>query len=53
MIDKTQISNKVLDLNQKSTEISLDGDGLILTFIPYQVNNARQLHDNDLQYLGH
>jgi len=23
MIDKTQISNKVLDLNQKSTEFSL------------------------------
>ena len=33
--------------------LSLGGDGLILTFIPYRVNNARQLHDNDLQSLGH
>ena len=49
MIDKTVISNKVLELNKQSTGFCCDTTPLALTITPYRADNAGLPLYNDLQ----
>ena len=49
MIEKTVISNKVLELNQQSTGFCTDTSSPVLAITPCRADNAELPHDNDLQ----
>jgi hypothetical protein len=49
LIEKTVISNKVLELNQQSTGFCTDISSPVLAITPCRADNAELPHDNDLQ----